>query len=165
LFGASTIVGLFAIHQTLNTRLDSDIDEAPNQEVEEFRLLADSVDPNTGEPFGSDMAAIFEVFVEQNVPADDEVFLGIIDGELFAGVPESTAAALASPDLLRIWSEVDEPRWGDSTSSEGDIRWLAVPLIDQSQPTTGRFVAIALVDEMRGDVDATLRCEPSPSWP
>ena len=35
---------------------------------------------------------------------------------------------------------------------EGDIRWLAVPLIDRSQPTTGRFVAIWAVARDRSDL-------------
>ena len=37
--------------------------------------LAQGRDPDTGEPFGSDVQAVFDTFLRRNVPASNEVFL------------------------------------------------------------------------------------------
>ena len=47
------------------------------QETEEFRRLRR--DPNTGEPF-DDVESVLDVFLTRNVPDDDEMLVGYVDG-------------------------------------------------------------------------------------
>src|SRR5690606_6284058 len=60
--GASVVV----VREALIVRLDNRIEDQLGQEVREFRSLADGVDPNTGEPFGTNVRRIFAVFLERN---------------------------------------------------------------------------------------------------
>ena len=63
-------------------RLDRQIERDLAQEVEELRQLAeDGNNPQTGEPFNDDAAAIFDTFLERNVPLTGEAFFTIVDGQ------------------------------------------------------------------------------------
>ena len=58
LLAFSTALSVFAIRQVLLVRTGDRVDAALSQEVEEFRTLVRGSDPDTGEPFAGDLAAI-----------------------------------------------------------------------------------------------------------
>jgi hypothetical protein len=99
LVAGALVLSLLVVRQVLLVRTDQQIEDALVQEVEELRILADGTDPETGEPFGSDVAAIFDVFLARNVPADGEVLLTVVGGEPYK-------ETLGAPS---IWPRM--PRW------------------------------------------------------
>lgn len=64
----ATVAGLFVQRAVLVERLDRQINDALDLERDELESLVGGRDPATGEPFGGDVEAIFETFLNRNVP-------------------------------------------------------------------------------------------------
>src|ERR687895_2430274 len=80
----STAVGTIVLREVLLARAGERVDDALVQEIEEFRKLADiGRNPETAEPFGDDVRAIFDVFLVRNIPAEAEAFYTYVDGEFY----------------------------------------------------------------------------------
>ena len=99
--------------------------------MEELRRLAGGVNPETGEPFGDDVAAIFETFLSRNVPSDDEAFYTIVGGRPFRNSP-AAPDLFVDPQFLRAW-QVEEPTTSTTVADVGEVRSLAVPLFTDSR--------------------------------
>lgn len=61
-----------------SARIERAVHEQIEQEIAEFRELR--VDPNTGDPF-NDVGRVLNVFLTRNVPDDDEMLVGYVEGE------------------------------------------------------------------------------------
>jgi two-component system, OmpR family, sensor kinase len=79
----ATVASVLLVRQVLFAQLDDRLDGELVQESRELHRLARGIDPATGEPFGTDVERIFDVFLERNVPARNEAFLMFLDGELY----------------------------------------------------------------------------------
>lgn len=128
LLAASTLVSMLALRQILVARASERVDEALVQEVGEFRrLVRDGRNPLTGEPFGRDIKALFDVFLLRNVLGEDEAIFTFVDGELY----KRSRDDLPSPELLgralQLGSIADTQR-GDVETARGEVRYLAVPV-------------------------------------
>jgi two-component system OmpR family sensor kinase len=153
----STVVSIVALREVLLARAGERVDDALVQETEEFRTLARlGRDPRTGKPFGSDVRAIFRVFLDRNVPGEGEAFYTYVDGELhdyrFAPglrelrIPEIDALAL-STSVQRGEAELDDG---------GRFRYLVAP-VETGGRSRGVFaVAIDLSSEL-DEVNDALR--------
>jgi two-component system OmpR family sensor kinase len=109
LLAASAVLSTFVIRQLLLIRLNDRIADAGQQEVLELdRLLAVGRDPETGEPFDSP-AALFDTYLERNVPSSEEALLTFVDGRIYR-------FALARFPLDRVPSEPIAD-WEDLSSS------------------------------------------------
>jgi signal transduction histidine kinase len=156
LLAAALLIAVLVTRQVLLSRLAREIDTALAQEVEELRLLADGTDPETGEPFGVDVEAIFDTFLRRSVPADHEAFYTLVDGELFLASFEAPAAPVSDPDLVARWASVTRPTYGTTDTSIGDLRYLAVPLEDGSG-VAGVFAVAYFPAEDRSEVLQVIR--------
>ncbi len=165
-------VAVLVTRQVLFTRLDRTIDAALAQEIEELRLLAAGTDPVTGEPFGTDVEAIFDTFLRRSVPAADEAYYSFVDGRPFLTSFQAPRALLDDTDLVRAWSGVSAPTRLDVDTEIGPIRSLAVPLLapdlDPATPTgttdqtvtpapAGVFVVVFFPDVERADIAVAIR--------
>ena len=113
LLAASAAVSIIVLRGVLLDRLDDEIAVDLRQEVEEFELLANGRNPLSGEPFGDDVAAVFDVYFSREVPDEGETLLAFLDGDLY----ESARApdALAETDLadaIEFWLSLDRRREG-----------------------------------------------------
>jgi two-component system, OmpR family, sensor kinase len=140
----------------LLARLDRDIDRALTQEVEELRLLAEGTDPATGEPFGDDVEAIFDTFLSRSVPADDEAFYTLIDGEPFLRSFDAPAELFDDPAIVERWAAATAPRREDFGTPIGEVRSLAVPLGTDGS-TLGTFVVAYFPGPERASISQILR--------
>jgi signal transduction histidine kinase len=132
----------------------SDADLALDQEVGEMRQLAGGVDPDTGEPFAGDVRAIFDTYFERNVPLVDEVVVTFVDGEPYkTGI---TGPRLEGSELLDRWAAVSTPVRDQIDTSDGPIRYLAVPLVD-GDTTGGVFVVAVLLGPQIQAVEGVVR--------
>jgi signal transduction histidine kinase len=125
---ASEGIALFAQREILRARAGERVDDALVQEVEEFRTLARlGRNPNSGERFGGDVAAMFDVFLTRNVPGEGEAvftFLGTEPYRSTVGDPRSRAL---QGELERV-AGVRAPERGEAEIEAGRVRYLAVPV-------------------------------------
>jgi signal transduction histidine kinase len=147
-----TVIGL---REVLVTQLASDIDKALAQEVEEVRHLADGINPETGQPFGDDAAAIFDSFFERSVPGEYEALYAMVDGQPY----KRTVAPWSlfdDPGVLADWKAATAPVWGRVDSPAGPVRWLAVPL-GTGNHQAGVFAAGFYEGARRDQIDQSVR--------
>ena len=156
LLAASLAISAMVTRQMLHARLDREIGRSLAQEVEELRLLAEGTDPDSGEPFGDDAEAILETFLSRSVPADDEAFYTLLDGEPFLRSFDAPAELFDDETLIDRWTESSDPREMAQTTTEGDIQWLAVPL-SSGTDVLGTFVVVHFPDAEREAISQNLR--------
>ncbi len=125
----STVFSLMVIRHILLDHLEKQISASLKQEVEEFRRLVKGRNPKTGQPFGNDVAAIFDVFLRRNVPNDDEFMLALLNGKLYKyshiAVPESLHP---DSDLVKTWAQLTQTKKGEMQTPDGTIRYLTEPI-------------------------------------
>ena len=150
-------VAILVTRQVQLARADREIEREHAQEVEELRNLASGRDPETGEPFGDDVAAIFDTFLRRNVPSDNEAFYTILGGEEYH--PSDAAPDLfADPQFLPAWT-VDVPTTASHQSEiadVGEVRSLAVPLFADGR-VAGVFVVASFPADAYAEVGEVVR--------
>ncbi len=138
-------------------RFDQDIEQQLARQSEELRVLAAGRDPDTGEPFGTDVESILDTFLRRNVPAIDETLFTILDGEPEAYSPQDVPAQLLDDrPLVEHWSQITTPMRADYGTSAGRVRTLAVPLVVEGV-TGGTLVIAWFVDPGLHDIDQTVQ--------
>jgi signal transduction histidine kinase len=124
----STATSLVVDRTLLLDQVGERVDETLTQEVRELRrLVEDGRNPTTGRPFGSDLAAIFRVFLRRNVPSEGEEFFTFVDGRPY----RSTAPDDLGRELLAKLpglATTGRGRRADVTLTDGEARYLAVPI-------------------------------------
>jgi two-component system OmpR family sensor kinase len=152
LLAAATVASVLVVRQVLLARLDERIDSDLTQETEELRRLSAGNDPETGEPFGNDVARILEVFLQRNVPSRNEAHLTFLDGR-----PYLRSRAVApyqldqDRDLTTELGSVRDTRFGTEETPAGPVRYVAVPLRVGGE-TRGVFVAAIFRDLEAGEI-------------
>src|SRR5918999_689654 len=145
----STAVGTVVLREVLLARAGERVDDALVQEIEEFRNLAGGRNPETAERFGNDVKAIFDVFLERNVPAEAEAFYTFVNGDDYDAryAPGVEERRLGPIDAL---STIPDTRRGEfELEDETRFRYVAVPVEDGAGRSLGTFaVVIDLSDEL-----------------
>jgi two-component system, OmpR family, sensor kinase len=145
----STIVSVVALREVLLARAGERVDDALVQETEEFRRLAElGRDPRTGEPFGNDVRAIFDVFLSRNVPGEREAFYTYVGGDLhdtrFA--PGLRELRIAEIDALALSTTVQR---GETELDGNRFRYLVAPV--ETGGRGGGVFAVAV--DLSGELD------------
>jgi two-component system, OmpR family, sensor kinase len=156
----STAVGTIVLREVLLARAGERVDDALVQEIDEFRRLAeDGNNPVTGQPFGNDVASIFDVFLDRNVPAEAEAFYTFFDGqdhdERFA--PSLEERRLAQIDAL---AGTTVPRRGEfEHEDETRFRYVAVPVFPESgdRSRSGVFAVVIDLSQELDEVNEALQ--------
>jgi signal transduction histidine kinase len=159
LMAAATVASVLVVRRVLTVQVDTRIDEYLVQETDELRQLAGGSDPDTGEPFGGDVARIFDVFLERNIPVENEAYLTFVEGEPYLrSSPYVTPYRLdQDPELASRWAGLTAPERGRIQDTPyGTVEYLAVPLRSGDQ-VRGVFVAAFFRDlELAGITPAIL---------
>ena len=142
LLAFSTLTSILFVRQFLLNRLDEEISTQFRQEVGEFRSLVQGRDPRTGEPFGSDVRAIFDVYFSRNVPDEGEALISLIGRKVYKtkSAPDAPLDLIALRSTIRRWVALDEPEGGGLETSTGPLLWLASPIQNQKGKVSGAFV-------------------------
>jgi two-component system OmpR family sensor kinase len=146
----STAVGTIVLREVLLARAGERVDDALVQEIEEFRRLAeDGRNPETAEPFGNDVRAIFDVFLARNVPAEAEAFYTYAYGEPHEQRYAPSLQERLLPQIEALSSTPITRRGEFELDDETRFRYVAVPVEDLRGRPRGVFaVAIDLSDEL-----------------
>lgn len=166
LMSISTLMSVLVVRHILLARLDERVQQSLRQEVEEFRQLRNGNNPNTGQPFGDDVEAIFDVFLSRNIPEDGEFLLAIADGQFYRASSLALPTALQpGSSLMRRWQRVTQPQHGFEITATDMILYRAEPLRihyrAEPLPTAGGaggvFVVAYLTTGERSEVDEAVR--------
>jgi two-component system OmpR family sensor kinase len=146
----STVVGTLVLREVLLARAGERVDDALVQEVEEFRTLARiGRDPRTGDPFGNDVRAIFNVFLARNVPAEREAFFTYVGGEAHRRTADPRLRGVRIPAVDAL-GDTTAPRRGEVELDDGRrVRFIAVP-VEGDRGARGVF-AVAI--DLSGEID------------
>jgi len=155
LLGVSLVAALLLQRTFLLAQARSDAELAMDQEVGELRQLSQGVNPGTGEPFGSDVTAIFDTFFARNVPLAGEGLITFVDGEIYK--TDVLGSTLANLPAVADWGMTLESERGVLDDSDlGEIRYLAVPLGSAGE-LNGVFVVAVLMSDRLDSVDQAIR--------
>jgi len=158
LLAAAIAASVIVVRRVLTVQMDTRIDESLVQETDELRKLSRGHDPKTGERFHGDVARIFEVFLQRNIPARNEAYLTFVDGAPYFRSRQVTPYRLDhDPELVARWGGLTESERGRIVDSPvGRIEYLAVPLSGGGE-VRGVFVAAFFRDlELKETTPATL---------
>lgn len=146
LLAVATIASVLVAREVLLGQLDERIEAELVQESEELRDLATGNDPETGEPFRGSVRRIFEVFIDRNIPLENEALLTFVEGEPFLQNAEDVPYRLdQDPELVARWRGLERTERRRIDTPAGDVDYLAVPLQDDGQ-TRGVFVVAIFRD-------------------
>lgn len=152
----SSLIGTFIIDKVLFFQVEQRIRKSLVQEMEEFRMLAQGNNPKTNEPFGDDLNSLFKVFLKSNIPDDDEILVGILNGK----IRRSSHVALPSwfksdSPIVQTLSKITTAEEGEFFSDDGEVVYLAQPIIRGNNH--GVFVVLhATAGERQEVIDAVL---------
>lgn len=154
----SSIGSVLLLRVVLFERLDEEIGVSLEREAEEFQLLASGVDPRTGEPFGNDLTAIFDVYFSREIPDEGETLLAFIDGELYES---RRAEAVPDPEQFRpaieYWLSLQEIQTGNMDTPAGLTQYVAVPMT--GDPSDGMFIVANFPAFERGEIDSAVQTQ------
>ncbi len=156
LLAASTITAVVLISEIQLVRLNDEVEEGLTQEASEFRRLVDGRNPSTGQPFGGDVAAIFDTYLRRNVPGDEEVLLTFVSNRAYKSSGERDYPIDELRPLHRRWTSLTESEQGEADTSAGGVRYLAVPIVLDGR-TRGAFVVLEFTRDERDEVMAGIR--------
>ncbi len=148
LLALSTLASAIALREILKARASERVERSLEQEVQEFRTLArEGRNPLTGEPFGGDLKAIFDVYFQRNVPVAGEAvftFLGSARNQT-SGTDRRPALAAAVGTLAGVTAS----RRGVFDLGEDEVRYLAVPVEIEGRQRGAFVVTFDLRTEAR----------------
>lgn len=153
LLASSTLVALLAVRPLLFISVEKRVEGSLVQEREEFRRLAKGLNPATGQPFGENVTAIFDVFLSRNIPDDDEFLLTLIEGQFYKSSPTALPDGLnRDSDLVNHLAQLTQPEQGKKVLPDDTILYLAEPLRIGGE-VRGMFVVAHLTTGEREEVD------------
>ncbi len=157
LLAITAAASVIAVRQVLLVRLDDRVEEDLQQEVAEFRALADTgIDPETRLPFGDDVDAIFRTYLERNVPDDDEELITVPRRGAASRDAGDNTTSFSFGDFVDSWRTLEQVERGDIDTPGGPVRYVAVP-VEGDTSTLGTFVVASFIADEREEVDEAIR--------
>jgi signal transduction histidine kinase len=141
-----------------SARIDAGVNEQIDQEIDEFRVFErEGVDPATGSGF-TDALRMVTVFLERNVPDDDEMLVAYEGDQPRSRSPNRYGESfLEDAKYLRalgsLLAEGGTAEIDDATY--GEVWVTAVPV--RSESTNGALVIINFLDDEHSELASTLR--------
>ena len=139
-----------------SARVEGAVISQVEQEIAEFRALqVNGVDPSTGERF--DVSGLIRLFLERNVPRDDEMLVGYVDGQV-----RFTSASPPHPGLVddRDFLALVARRMGNGGGERlekpyGDVLVNVVPV--RGTTSEGALVIARFLAEEHAELDRVMR--------
>lgn len=155
LLAVSLAVAVVVVRSILIERLEASVDTQIAQEAQEFRSLVGGRDPDTGQPFGDNVAAIFDTYLARNIPGEREALLTLVDGRPYRAT-QAEFDLFERPELVERWNALRVGEQRRVTTPNGSVEYLAVPVLVEGVPL-GVFVVAEFLDRERAEVDEAVR--------
>lgn len=154
----SIIASLLFIRGILLSRLDAEVDAQITQEAREFASLVGGVDPRTGEPFGDNIEAIADVYVDRNFPDEGEELVVFIDGDPYRSrrAHDALYSLEDLPEFVAALDRLKQPRSGVVETPEGTALYRAVPVVIDGT-ALGTFVVANFPAAEREEIDEVIQ--------
>ncbi len=149
---------VLAIRRVLLFRLETRIEQALDQEIREFRLLVGGNDPNTAQPFGENIRAIFDVFLKRNIPIFNEYTIALLPDGFHASIPypEKLPPSIdRNSEMVRHWQKLTDQERGKVDNCEQQIEYWAEP-IEIRGKVRGVFVVAIATQSARQEVQKAM---------
>ena len=154
LLALALITTLVLVRSALVSRFDSDIDQRLADEVEQLEVVIREGNPDTGQDF-VDAEVLFDTHLRRVLPADDDAFFTVVDGDGFLFSFDPPATLLDDDELVASWADVRTSTFSTVDTEAGTARVLVVPVIlDDNE---GTFVAAAFTDTSRAELTDLFR--------
>lgn len=141
-------------------RLEEQVLAAADQELRELAQLQQGVDPRTGEDFAS-VADLLELFLSRNVPDDDELLVGWIDGRTdpVRFVSRAADPVVDAPSFRAAAAEVASTGGSRrlTLGTEGEILVVGQPVRSSTGSDSGALLVITRLDDIRAGLADTMR--------
>lgn len=149
---ASTLLSTFLLREILSSRVADRVQNNLVQEIDEFRTLArEGIDPESGEPFSTDVSRVFDVYLQRNVPNQGEEWFTFVGTQPY----RSTTEPEADPDIVEriaALGSVTRTQRGEIELGSRRIGYIAVPLTVDGE-RRGAFVTTADLAREQDEVD------------
>lgn len=130
LMASSAFLSTLAVREILLVRLQERIKASIVLEIEEFRRLLKGRNPSTGQPFGNDIAAVFDVFLSRNITEEGEFFLTLLDGQLYRASPTALPPLLqGDSEYVQRWGQLSQSEQGQLQTPAGKLLYWAEPIV------------------------------------
>jgi two-component system OmpR family sensor kinase len=157
LLALSATVSIFVVRELLLDRLDHEIEVDLRTEAEEFALLAEGIDPETGQPFAA-LRPVFDVYFRREVPDEGESLLTFVGDELYDSERAPDVADAEEFDAaIDVWLGLDTATEGSIDTGVGLARYAAVPL--RLGGEDGLFVVANFPEFERAEINDALRTQ------
>jgi two-component system, OmpR family, sensor kinase len=157
LLAVSAAVSILLLRDVLRERLDEEIADGLQREVGEFDLLLTrGLNPATGEPFGPDVGAVFDLYFSREIPDPHETLLAFVGQHLHDF--ESDQEAIPPDqldDAIAYWLSLENREEGVRHFAAGETRYVALPF--GAGDTRGLFVAANFPAVEQGEIDLAVR--------
>ena len=148
---------VLAIRRVLLLRLDTRVEQALNQEIQELKVLVNGKDPETAQPFGDNITAIFNVFLRRNIPINYEYTIALLPNGFYASVPSELPQLIdRNSSIVKHWQKLTKTERGEVGSSENRIVYLAEPITIDGKIKGVFVVAIAKTNQLQEVKEAIL---------
>jgi signal transduction histidine kinase len=154
-------VTVFTMNRILVAQLEREVKEELEQEVGEFRVLVNEIEPQEGESPSRRLERAFATYLNDNVLAPDEALLTYVDGEPFMQTTtfleeSANAEEVLGPELAQAIRSPTSSTSGWLQSSVGEIAYLAAP-IEADGEVRGSFVVAFLTQSDREEISNAVR--------
>lgn len=155
---ALTLAGAL-VYALESSRIHDRMVEQADQEFAEFdKLQRTGVDPRTGEPF-ADLTALMRVFLQRNVPSDDEVLAGWIGDRPTATLVLSDRGSIADDQAVVEAVNARLTSGGDVRvqTAAGDILVSVQPVTHGPSGESGALVVLSMFRGSYQDLNSLMR--------
>lgn len=156
LLAGSAVASVVAMRFVFLARLDQRIDRELVQEADEFRRLQGGVDPETGEPFGTDAVGIFDVYLTRNVPGEDEVLFTMVGDEPYRRSANAPYPLEDLDSLVARWAATNDAQLQSGRTPVGEVRYVVLPVV-AAEERLGTYVVARFPSGERAEVDDAVR--------
>ncbi|MFN6572546.1 ATP-binding protein [Dendronalium sp. ChiSLP03b] len=145
----SAFVSILAIRHFLYVRMEQRIEKSLQQEIAEFRLFTNRINYRKDKIFENKITFIFEIFINRNIPDDDEFLVTLLNGKIYRSSPKVLPSYLKQDsELAKYFAQLTKPEQNQLITPTDTIVYRAEPII-QGQ-THGVFVvAQSTLDEQQ----------------
>lgn len=147
---------IVAIRRVLLFRLQERIEQAIEQEIKEFRLLVDGKDPDTAQPFGENIKAIFNVFLQRNIPISNEYTIALLPDGFHDSIPKDLPPSIdRNSTMVKYWQQLTVRESREIGNPEERIKYWAEP-IEINGKIQGVFVVAIATQSERQEVQEAI---------